>query len=319
MLVAIIIILSFGYGLAIGANDAANSFADWIGARVGRVMTGMFLCGGFALLGAIVEGGKVSKTIGKGIVSPEYLTVEVAMIGIIGAILWVFLATYFGMPISTTHSIVGGVAGLGMAMAVPVNWIILKKIVICWFATPTGACLIAIFIFTFLIFIIKKLKIQESFDKISKVLLTLTSCYVAYTWGTNDVANATALVSSSGALPIKMAVLIGGIGMFLGAVLFGAKVASNVGFNITRITPAMGICADLSAAITIHFFTQIKIPVSTTHALVGAIVGVGLVRGSKMVNLRIARDIAIAWVITPVVSGIVSFCLYHVVKGMMPL
>lgn len=319
MLIIIIIILSFAYGLAIGANDAANSFADWIGARVGKVMTGMLLCGGFALLGAMLEGGKVSKTIGSGIINPAHLTLTVAMLGLIGAILWVFIATYFGLPISTTHSVVGGIAGLGIAMTIPLNWIILKKIVICWFATPTGSCIFAFFIFSFLLFIIRKLKIQKGFAKISKILLTLTSCYVAYTWGTNDVANATALVSASKALPVNLAVLIGGAGMFLGAVLWGAKVASNVGFNITRITPIMGICADLSAAITIHFFTQFGIPVSTTHALVGAIVGVGLVRGSKMINLKIAKDIAIAWVITPVVSGLISFCLYYIVKGILPL
>ncbi|MEW6556929.1 MAG: inorganic phosphate transporter [Elusimicrobiota bacterium] len=305
--------LAVVYAVAIGANDAANSFGDWvgvIGARTRQVVRGMFLCGLCALLGAILEGHKVSKTIGSGIVPAAYLTIEVVLLGLIGAIFWVFLATYFGLPISTTHSVVGGIAGLGLAIASPINWQILKKIVICWIATPTGAGLIAYTVFLSLVFILKKFQFEKQFSKICKWLIVVTSCYTAYTWGANDVANATALLSASKVVSVKTAVFLGGCGILTGAVLFGSKVAITVGCSITRLTPAMGVCSDIATALTVHFFTQLKIPVSTTHALVGAIIGLGLVRKSQVVNFRIARDIVIAWVITPLVSGIISFFVY---------
>jgi len=314
ILLTAIIICSVIYAVSIGANDAANSFADWIGAKIGKPVYGMFLCGGFALLGAFLEGGKVSKTIGSGIIDSSHLTMTVAMIGIAGAILWMIVATYFGMPISTTHSVVGGVAGLGLAMGVSLKWIVLKKIVICWIFTPTAAFIIAFSAYSLLIKFLAELKIHSEFEKISKALLTLTSCWVAYTWGANDVGNSVALVIGSKALPAKTACVIGGAGIFIGAVLFGWKVSQTVGFSITRITPVMGICADISTALVIHFFTRLSIPVSTTHALVGAVFGIGLVQGRKFVNFKIGRDIATAWIVTPVVSGAISFCLYYAVK-----
>ncbi|MBI5573444.1 MAG: inorganic phosphate transporter [Elusimicrobia bacterium] len=314
MLSTAIIICSIIYAVSIGANDAANSFGDWIGARIGKPIYGMFLCGGFALLGAFLEGGKVSKTIGSGIIDSSYLTLTVAIIGIAGAILWVILATYFGMPISTTHSIVGGIAGLGLAMGVSINWTVLKKIVVCWLFTPTASFIMAFLVYGFLIKFLTKLKVYDKFEKISGVLLTLTSCYVAYTWGANDVGNSVALVIGSGVLSVKTACVIGGLGIFVGAVLFGWKVSQTIGFEITRITPVMGICSDISTALIIHFFTQFKIPVSTTHALVGAVFGIGFAQNRKLVNLKIGRDIATAWIVTPIVSGVISFCLYYVVK-----
>ncbi|MFN3966699.1 MAG: anion permease [Endomicrobiia bacterium] len=321
----IIIFLSVLYGFAIGANDAANSFADWIGARVGKPRTGMLICGIMAFLGALLEGGKVSKTIGSGIIPSQYLTFEIACIGILAAIFWVIFATYFGLPVSTTHSAVGAVAGIGIALSIPhwvgytgefipIKWEVFKKIVICWLVTPTASC-VGSFIFYFsLINILRKSHHEKKFYKWSKILLTISSSYVAYTWGTNDVANAVALVSGAKVLPIKMACVIGGGAMAFGAILWGYKVAENVGFNITRLTPIMGFCADLSCAFVIHFFTQLKVPVSTTHALVGAIAGVGLARGTNVVNLKIIRDIVLAWVATPFLTGVFAILVFYISK-----
>jgi len=321
----IIILLSILNGFAIGANDAANSFGDWIGARVGKPRTGMFICGTMALLGAILEGGKVSKTIGGGIVPPEYLTVQIAGIGLLAAICWVIFATYFGLPVSTTHSAVGAVAGIGIALSipywtgksldfVPIKWNVFQKIVICWLVTPTASCLIAFLLYFTLINLLRRFHYEKTFYRWAKVLLTISSSYVAYTWGTNDVANAVALVSASKVLSIRTACIVGGSAMFLGAVIWGYRVAENVGFNITRLTPIMGVCADFSCAFVIHFFTQLKIPVSTTHALVGAVAGVGLARGVNVINLKLIRDIVFAWIATPLLTGIFSIIIFYIFR-----
>ncbi len=253
-----------------------------------------------------------------------------AAIGLLASIFWVIFATYFGLPISTTHSAVGAIAGIGIALSIPywffhtgeiipVKWEVFKKIVICWLATPTASCTISFIFYFVLINVLRRLHYEKKFYKWAKVLLTISSSYVAYTWGTNDVANAVALVSGANIIPVRIACLIGGSAMFLGAVVLGYKVAENVGFNITRLTPIMGVCADFSCAFVIHFFTQLKIPVSTTHALVGAIAGVGLVRGTNVINLKVVKDIVIALIATPVLTGVFSILIFYIFRLISPL
>lgn len=315
--VSIAITLSIIYGIAIGTNDAANSFGDWIGSKVGHIRLGLILCGLFAFLGAYLEGGKVIKTIGGGIVPKSYLTTEIVIIATIAAILWAFLASYFGMPISTTHSAVGGVGGVGLSLIIfgkmpakEFNLKVVQNIIVCWFSTPTVAALISFIIGYLVLSFVKKAKIHRSATTLSKILLTLSSSYVAYTWGANDVANSVALLVGSGTVPLKTACIIGGASIAFGAIFFGYRVAETVGFEITNINPIMGVCADLSCAFTIHFFTQLKMPVSTTHALVGAIVGVGLARGINIVNFRVLKDIVFAWILTPLICCILTFLVY---------
>lgn len=319
--VLIAIVLSIIYGIAIGTNDAANSFGDWIGAKVGPVRLGLILCGLFAFLGAFLEGGKVIKTIGGGIVPKTYLTTEVAIIGIVAAIVWVFLASSLGMPISTTHSAVGGVGGIGLALiffkkmpASDFNIRVIKNIVICWLTTPTGAALVSFIIGYIVLSFVKTTKLHREATNFSKILLTLSSSYVAYTWGANDVANSVALLAGANIVSMKTACIIGGLSIAFGTIFFGHKVAETVGFKITNINPIMGVCADLSCAFTIHFFTQIKMPVSTTHALVGAIVGVGLARGINIVNFKILKDIIFTWILTPVICCLITFFIYTIFK-----
>ena len=308
----IAILISIFNGWAIGANDAANSFGTWIGARIGKVKTAMILCGSCALAGALLEGWKVSKTLGEGIIPSGFLTVKAAAIGMIGMGLWMFLASYFGLPVSSSHSVVGSIAGVGLALKAPVNWGSMQKIVICWFTTPTGACLLGFLIFSFLWFTLTKFHWERGFSRASKILMTISSCYVAYSWGANDVGNSVALLSTSKILPIFLACIIGGLGMFLGAITFGSRVAENVGFNITRLTKVMAICANLATALTVHFFTYLKMPVSTSHAIVGAVIGVGLARGVMGINLKLIKDIIFAWVLTPVLTGVISFILISI-------
>jgi len=321
MYITIAILLSIIYGIAIGTNDAANSFGDWIGARVGPVRLGLILCGIFAFVGAFLEGGKVVKTIGGGIIPKIYITPEIAVIGIVAAILWVFIASYLGFPISTTHSAVGGVFGIGLSLVLfnkmkfnEINLNVIKNIIICWISTPTGAALIGFIIGYIVLSIVKRAKIHRSATTFSKILLTISSSYVAYTWGANDVANSVALLAGSGIVSSKTACIIGGASIAFGAIIFGKKVAETVGFKITNINPIMGVCADFACAFTIHFFTQIKMPVSTTHALVGAIAGVGLARGVNIVNFRILRDIASAWVLTPIICCCLTFIVFSLFK-----
>jgi phosphate/sulfate permease len=311
------IILSIFYGIVIGQNDAANSFGPWIGAKVGKIRTGLVLCALCAFMGALLEGGKVIKTIGGGIVPSIYLSYEIAVIGVVAAIIWVFVASLFGLPISTTHSAVGGIGGIGAALILfgimpskDFNLAVIRNIAICWVCTPLGSALIASAATMVVLRFLKFLNIEWGANLTLKILLTLSSGYVAYTWGANDVANSVALIAGCKVMSAKSACILGGASIGLGAALLGKRVAETVGFGVTNLTPLMGIIANIATALTIHLFTSYRIPVSTTHALVGAVFGVGIARGVNMVNFKIVAEIFFAWVVTPVLTFLLTFVIY---------
>jgi phosphate/sulfate permease len=140
-------------------------------------------------------------------------------------------------------------------------------------------------------------------------LIIVSGCYVAYSWGANDVANATGLIAGAGVLTPKMSVIFGGLAIALGIMTWGYKVIETIGSEITHLLPIMAFSAQLASAINVHVYTIFGIPVSTSHSIVGAIFGVGLVRGTRVINLRIMREIIICWIATPFISGIISFVI----------
>lgn len=305
-------------GWSIGANDAANSLGTAVGSRVLNLRQAIILIVIFGFLGAMLQGAHVTKTIGKGIVPmnelPRDIALYVALVASFAACAWVVLATYWKMPISTSHSIVGAVAGAGLAIHAPIKWKVLLDIFICWIFTPVGAAILGYIFFrvlknTFYRFIPRRhLRITIS------ALIILSGCYVAYTWGANDVANAVGVITGAGILSPKMSVVYGGLAIVLGILTWGYKVIETIGSEITHLLPIMAFSAQLASAINVHVYTLFGIPVSTSHSIVGAIFGVGLVRGVRVLNLRILREIIVCWLATPFVSGAVSFV---VLKGIM--
>jgi PiT family inorganic phosphate transporter len=141
------------------------------------------------------------------------------------------------------------------------------------------------------------------------LLIIISGCYVAYTWGANDVANATGVMVGAGVLSPKMSVVLGGLAIVLGIVTWGYKVIETIGSEITQLLPIMAFSAQLASAINVHVYTVFGIPVSTSHSIVGAIFGVGLVKGVRVINLRIMREIIVCWLATPFISGIIAFII----------
>jgi len=311
-----VIVVAIGVGWVMGANDAANSFGDWIGARVGKIRTGVALAGTFGLIGALLEGRKVSEVIGKGIVPPDELASMgislpmVALAVLLGAFLWLLLATRIGMPASTTHSIVGAVAGVGLAAGTIIRWSVLGRVALSWVMSPLVSLVLAFFFYRVISSLSVKFGITGYLNRAAPAMLTASSCYVAYTWGANDVGNAVAVLPAADILPIFYACALGGFAMLLGAMMWGRRVASTVGFRITNLNPIMAFCSDLAVALTVHLCVQFGMPVSTTHALVGGITGVGLVRGAKTVNLHTVKNISLVCLVTPFAAAVLSFVLF---------
>jgi PiT family inorganic phosphate transporter len=318
LLISLTLLMGIGVGWSIGANDAANALGTAVGSKVLTLRQAIVLITLFGFLGAFLQGSYVTKTIGKGIVPMDQLgknvAVYLAMVSAFAACAWVVLATYWKMPISTSHSIVGAVAGSGLALHTTVKWKVLIDIFICWIFTPIGAAILGYIFYRlfkntlYRIFPRKYLRIGIA------ALIIVSGCYVAYTWGANDVANSVGVIVGAGILTPKMSVILGGLAIVLGIMTWGYKVIETIGSEITHLLPIMAFSAQLASAINVHIYTVFGIPVSTSHSIVGAIFGVGLVRGVRVLNIRIMREIIICWLATPFISGIISFL---VLKGLM--
>jgi len=310
--------MGIAVGWSIGANDAANSLGTAVGSKVLTLRQAIVLIVIFGFLGALLQGSYVTKTIGKGIVPMDQLdknlSLYLAMVSCFAAGAWVVLATYWKMPISTSHSIVGAVAGGGLAIGAPIKWKVLFDIFICWIFTPVGSAILGYIFYRIFKNIFYRI-IPRKYLRISMTALIIVSgCYVAYSWGANDVANATGVIVGAGILSPRISVILGGIAIVVGIVTWGYKVIETIGSEITHLLPIMAFSAQLASAINVHIYTVFGIPVSTSHSIVGAIFGVGLVRGVRVLNIRIMREIIICWLATPFISGIISFLA---LKGIM--
>jgi PiT family inorganic phosphate transporter len=249
--------------------------------------------------------------VGKGIVRidklDKTLALYVALVASFAACAWVVLATYWKMPISTSHSIVGAVAGAGLAIHAPIKWKVIIDVFICWIFTPVGAAVLGYIFYRLFKNIFYRL-IPRKYLRITLASLIITSgCYVAYTWGANDVANSIGVIVGAGILTPHISIILGGLAIVLGIMTCGYKVIQTIGSEIANLLPIMAFSAQLASAINVHVYTVFGIPVSTSHSIVGAIFGVGLVKGMRVLNLRIMREIIICWLATPFISGIISF------------
>jgi len=310
--------MGIGVGWSIGANDAANSLGTAVGSRVLTLRQAIILITVFGFLGAFLQGSYVTKTIGKGIVPMDELNKDLslylALVASFAACAWVVLATYWKMPISTSHSIVGAVAGAGIAINATVKWKLLLDIFICWIFTPVGAAVLGYIFYRIFKNILYRIIPRRYLRMTLAILIIASGCYVAYSWGANDVANSVGVVVGAGILTPRTSIILGGLAIVLGIMTWGYKVIETIGSEITNLLPIMAFSAQLASAINVHIYTVFGIPVSTSHSIVGAIFGVGLVRGVRVLNLRIMREIIICWLATPFVSGIISFL---VLKGIL--
>lgn len=332
MLIEILILIAGVYvGWNIGANDAANCVGADVGSGRMTVREGIIITAVFSFLGAMLFGSKVTKTIGRGIVPlkdivggsyADYgISSQTGLYMILAASiaigLWLMFATYFKLPVSTSHSAVGAVAGTGVALlgAIPIKWSVLGNIALSWVLTPIGACILAFLFYKPFVWIFGKTVPRKYEDKVTRFLIICTSVYLAFTWGANDVANATGIIAGTGIklgtipVDVKIATLIGAIAIVLGIVIWGRRVIETVGFGITNMLPLMTITAEIASGTNIFIYTYFGMPVSTTHSIIGAVAGVGLWHGIRGVNLKTLRDIGFAMVGTPFIAGTASFII----------
>jgi len=323
VLVVLTVLMSIAMGWSIGANDAANSMGTAVGSRVLTLRQAIVLISIFGFLGATLQGSYVSKTIGKGIVPMDQLdrdaALYIALVSIFAACAWVVLATYWKMPISTSHSIVGAVAGGGLAFHAPVKWKVLFDIFVCWMTTPLSALVLGYIFYRIFQNTLYQIIPRRYLRGVLSWLIILSGCYVAYSWGANDIANATGVIAGAGILSMRLSMLLGSLAIVAGIMTWGYKVIETIGSEIVHLLPIMAFSAQLASAVNVHIYTVFGIPVSTSHSIVGAIFGVGLVRGAHVLNLRILKDMIACWVATPFISGVISFLILKCIMLIFPI
>lgn len=309
--IALCLLASLFVGWSIGANDAANSIGTAVGARAISLKKGILIACVFGTLGAVLQGHHVIKTIGKGIVPLDQLTSEQALLVALGASFsggfWVLIATWRKLPISTSHSVVGAVAGAGYCLGAPVKWEKFGSIFLCWILTPIGAALFSIVIYYFLRYVFLRLVPARKSTLIMRWLLVISACAVAYTWGANDVANATGILHGVLQVPPIGLAAIGMFAIVVGITTWGYRVVETVGGGITHLIPIMAVAAQLASALNVNVYTELGIPVSTSHSIVGAVLGVGLIRKSQLVRAGSLIEIAFSWFVTPFAAGLIAY------------
>ena len=312
----VILLLAGAYvGWNIGANDTANCIGTTVGAGLLPFSRAALIVGVFAILGALIQGQHVMKTIGKGIVHQEldFLAICVALVS---SGIFVTLATFKRIPTSTSQAIVGGVVGIGLALNAPINTAKFWTIAGSWIVCPLMVMVLAYALSKFVSVILRRIQVSILIvQQVMGWLAILSGCYVAYSMGANNAGNAVGSISSLGLFPPILLLALGGGAIAAGAITYGQKVADTVGKGITPLDIRGAFVAQTASAAGMHLFSIWGIPVSTSSAIVGAVVGVGLVKGARTISRKTILTILIGWVLTPCLAAVTAFTVYRLISG----
>jgi PiT family inorganic phosphate transporter len=293
-------------GWSLGANDASNAFGSAVASKMVKFWTAAILASLFVLLGALLEGQAGIETLA-GLTD---MSLKKAVIASVSAAVTVTLMTAIGLPVSTSQAVVGAILGIGFLNR-QVNMGGLGKVVICWFGTPIGGMVIAAVIYKLLAAVYNRSPIDLfNSDILLRISLIAAGSYAAYALGANNVANVTAVFVGAGQLKVFSAALLGAMSIALGILTFSRKVMETVGKKLVKLDPFSALIVVLAEAITVHFFTIVGVPVSTSQAVVGAVLGVGVVKGINTVRRRTLINILIGWFFTPAIAGFVAVVIY---------
>jgi len=302
---AIIVALIFDF--VNGFNDSANSVATVIGTRVLKPIHAVALSAAANFIGPFVFGVAVATTIAKGIVSPDEITVYMIIGGLAGAIAWSSLCTYFGLPISNSHSLIGGIMGAGI-IGLGFEQLVyggLTKVFAGIIIAPIGGIIFGMVLAGIIIMVFAKRRpavVNRTFGRLS----IISSAWLALTHGANDGQKTMGIIvlilfSADLISEIHMplwVIFAAASAMGLGTFFGGYKVIKTLGLKITRLKPYQGFAAQTGGGVMLAIFALLGIPASTTHAITGSVMGAGAARRIRAVRWKVSRQIIFSWVIT---------------------
>ena len=404
------IIFSFLLAWGIGANDVSNAMGTAVGSKSISIKQALIIAAIFEFLGALLAGSEVTNTIREKIIilavnsngSLDIINQNILAVGMLASLLsaatWLIVASYFGWPISTTHTIIGAIIGIGISQLgieyININyiayiffgWILspllggvmaytiffsiqefifskpkpliaAKKSIIYYvfitiwiIAILTGSklyhlgiylsfgeniCYSALFSLAIAIvcqFYIQRINFDPKADllfhftnveKIFSILTVFTACAMAFAHGSNDVANAigpaatvvhiVTTTTSNTTIPMWL-LMLGASGIVIGLATYGYKVIATIGNDITELTPSRAFAASLATASIVLLASSSGLPISTTHTLIGGILGIGLARGMHALNLNVIKDIFASWVMTVPIGALLAIIFFYVIS-----
>jgi PiT family inorganic phosphate transporter len=305
-----------------GLHVAANSIATIVSTRVLRPQFAVGWAAFFNFIAFTVFGLHVAHTIGTGIVSPDVITPLVIFAALMGAIAWNLITWFFGLPSSSSHALIGGLVGGGVAAGgLPaIEWSGLSKTVFAIALSPATGFVLALLLVLVVSWLVVK-RTPFAVDTTFRRLQFVSASLYSLGHGGNDAQKTMGIIAvllfSQGLTGPEFTVpfwvvLSCQAAMALGTLLGGWRIVHTMGSKITRLTPMQGFCAETGGAITLFGATFLGIPVSTTHTITGAIVGVGAARRVSAVRWGIAGNIVIAWVVTLPAAALIAALTYQI-------
>ena len=307
-----------------GCNDAANSIAAVVSTRVLKPHWAVLYAAFFNFIAFLFFGVHVATTIGTGLVDPGILNTHIILAALLGAIFWNSFTWYFGLPSSSSHSLIGGLLGVSIAHAglSPLKWAGITKVLVAIVLSPLAGMIMGmtLMIFTSRIFFYSNPQRVEGWFR--RIQLA-SSAFISLCHGSNDAQKTMGIIAillySSNLLGSQFyvpywVIIVCNFVIALGTCVGGWRIVKTMGMKITKLKPHSGFCSDTASACTIAIATYLGIPVSTTQTVTGAIVGVGSLNGFSAVRWGVAKKIVWAWILTIPAAGTVAASVWGIMK-----
>ena len=321
MLLVLLILVALSFDFFNGFHDAANSIATVVSTRVLTPLLAVGWAAFFNFVAFLIFGTNVASTIAKGVVQPDVFSLGVVFAGLIGAIAWDVITWFFGLPTSSSHALIGGMAGAAVARA---GWSSLiadgfRKIAVFIVLSPIIGLLLGFTILVIVMWAFHRYKRVDRLNKSFRRVQLLSAAAFSLGHGGNDAQKtmgvilalliATKHLPATASVPIWV-VLSAHAAIGLGTLSGGWRIVHTMGSRITKLQPVSGMSAETAAAATLFFTAHAGIPVSTTHTITGAIVGVGSTQRLSAVRWGVAGRVVWAWILTIPGSFGIAWLIY---------
>lgn len=323
-LIVAIIIVALVFDFLNGFHDAANSIATVVSTRVLKPYLAVLWAAFFNFIAFLFFKLHVATTIGVGLIDPSAISSYVILAALLGAILWNIVTWFYGLPSSSSHALIGGLLGAALAKTASIdviNLVNLSKVLASIVLSP----LLGLIVGLFFMFVTSRLFFKtprQRAERTFRRLQLFSSALISLGHGGNDAQKTMGIIAialfSGGFLGEQFyvpfwVVVVCNLTIALGTCSGGWRIVRTMGMKITKLQPVSGFCAETSSAFVLFLANYLGIPVSTTHTITGAIMGVGSIQRASAVRWGVAKKVVWAWLITIPASGIVSALLFKLI------
>jgi len=327
-------------GWSLGANDGANVFGTAVGSKMLRFKTAAIISGVFVIIGAFISGSGTSDTIDK---LGSIHTIAGSFIVALAAAMAVFWMSKLKLPVSTSQAIVGAIIGWNIFADLTTNVDSLTEIISAWIISPVLAAVFAVITYYIIKIFLSKANIHLlRMDLYTRLGLIAVCASGAYSLGANNIANVMGVFVSVSPFTdinfynlftitgIQQLFLIGGLAIAVGVLTYSHKVTETIGGSIFKLSPEAALAVVLSNTVVLFLFSSVKlqqwlisyglpsfplVPVSSSQAIVGSVIGIGIIKGARNIRYKVLGEIALGWIATPILAGILSFISLYIFQN----